>query len=405
MPPEPRYDLDTPDRYAGMVRRGGSELQTGLNWLMSQEQPRMTPAMLSAMQEVGNPLTTAQTQTLADRGDPWAKNVAGQWPVGGGADTPVSPGGFLEPTSGGAPGPGIAGSTPATGSNAGVAGGGGNAGTSGLVTPPPAATGNAGTAGPPLGPGDPFATPQGAANVAMGVSRGLYSPFELPDTQGAMTGLRGLQTDAVGGFRSLLAADPAAARKAVEDAMYASQAEGINRQADQLGRGLEENAFSRGVGLSSIALDRSRDLDRERLDALGRASREAFIGAGNESRADQAARLSALGTAFNAGTSGLQGEANVGLTNAGRDMQANQFGANMGFQGFENALNRDQQNNQFNANLGLSNRQLDLNERGQNMAGIAAGLGGLANFFGPTIKAGQSSANSGLMGLFSGGGG
>lgn len=218
--------------------------------------------------------------------------------------------------------------------------------------------------------------------------------FDLPATPEALTGLRGLQTSGVRGLETLLAEGPTAARDAVERALFERAAETINRSADDLAREINEGTFARGVGVSTITSDMQQRLQRERMDALARARREAVVGAGAESRADYAARLAGLNQAFSAGTGGLQAEANVGLANTGREQQARQFGATSAFENLINRLNREQRGLEFGTELGARERLQergfrsaeDIAERQMLGTGIAAGIGGLATLFGPALQ-------------------
>ena len=76
-------------------------------------------------------------------------------------------------------------------------------------------------------------------------------------------------------------------RKSLESALYGRQADVVNTQADQAQTNARENAFSRGVGFSSILPEYSTaPIERERLRALTNASQNAFLGSGQEARAN-----------------------------------------------------------------------------------------------------------------------
>lgn len=79
-------------------------------------------------------------------------------------------------------------------------------------------------------------------------------------------------------------------RKSLEDALYNRQADEVNTRADQAQSNSRENAFGRGVGFSSILPDYSTaPIERERYKALNNARQNAFLGAGQEARANLAA--------------------------------------------------------------------------------------------------------------------
>lgn len=79
-------------------------------------------------------------------------------------------------------------------------------------------------------------------------------------------------------------------RKSLEGALYNRQADTINTQADRAQNQGRENAFGRGVGFSSILPDYSTaPIERERFRALNNAGQNAFLGAGQEARANLAA--------------------------------------------------------------------------------------------------------------------
>jgi hypothetical protein len=170
--------------------------------------------------------------------------------------------------------------------------------------------------------------------------------------------MRDLQTGATSGLQGLFTRDTAAARKAMEDALYAGQEEGINTAADRARAAMLEGTFGRGVGSSSILLELAGRGEQEHSDALARARREAFTQAGAEDRADMASQLGLYTSAGSLATTALHNEAQVALANLAREQQESQFGRNLEFQGGENALNRAQSSEQFGQNIGLSYAQL-----------------------------------------------
>lgn len=194
--------------------------------------------------------------------------------------------------------------------------------------------------------------------------------YELPRTTEANEAFRNLQLGGATGLQGLMTRDTTAKRKAFEDASYAGQAEGINSAADLQRRQMLEGTFGRGVGSSSITVDLAGRLGQEQNDALARARREAMLAAGAEDRADLASELGVNNAAFGAGTTGLQGDANVALANLSREQQESQFGRNLAFQGSEGAANRSQQANLFGQNLGFQREQLAQqgSQFGQNLA-------------------------------------
>ena len=159
------------------------------------------------------------------------------------------------------------------------------------------------------------------------------------------------------------------------------------------------------MGLSTIGPDYyTGPLEKTRLDAIGQARRGAIGQAGGEVRADDAARLAAVGSALSGSNTALNTEANVGETEAGRAQQANQFAAQSGFSNLLARLNREQQGGQFTAELGSRERlQREAFQNASNIAagnrlagGITAGLGGLAQFFQPVLQGAGKAANAAL---------
>jgi hypothetical protein len=79
-------------------------------------------------------------------------------------------------------------------------------------------------------------------------------------------------------------------RLSLENALYGRQADVINTTADKAQNQGREDAFSRGVGFSSILPDyTTAPIERERARALSSAAQNAFLGAGQEARANAAA--------------------------------------------------------------------------------------------------------------------
>ena len=217
--------------------------------------------------------------------------------------------------------------------------------------------------------------------------------FATPGTADALTRFRDLQTRGITGLQGLLTQDPTARRQTIEDALFSRAQETINRQATDLGRDIEEGTFARGVGKSTITRDMLDRLNREQLDATARARRESFLSAGAETRAEDAAKMAALGQAFSEGMQGIGQEAGISQANAAREQQGKQTAAQTAFQNLLNRLNRQQQGGQFSAELGsretLQREQMKSAEEiadAQILAGgIAGGIGGIGTLFSPTL--------------------
>ena len=212
--------------------------------------------------------------------------------------------------------------------------------------------------------------------------------FDLPQGEEASAAFRRAQLGGLRGLEGLLAAPPSRSRE-YEDAMFNESAEDINRAADRTRLTEREGAFGKGVGLSTILNNRLSDVDRERMDALAGARRQAILGAGAEARAQQQAQLAALGQSFSQGTQGLQAEANVGLQNAQNQAQGAQYATSSAGTNLTNRLGREQQASQFTAELGSRenlererrNLSRDISQQNLLAGGIGAGIGGLASLF------------------------
>lgn len=136
-----------------------------------------------------------------------------------------------------------------------------------------------------------------------------------------------------GGLEDLLRQDP----RALEDSLYTSSAEDINRRSGDTARTINENTFGRGLGLSTITRDLQADRERLRDDALVKARRDSAFAA-------RSAVLQALATA------------------------AGQQSAD---------ANRRQQANQFNTTQNFNERQGNRQESIANRNLVAQGIGGL----------------------------
>ena len=73
----------------------------------------------------------------------------------------------------------------------------------------------------------------------------------------------------------------------VGNAMFDRAATDINETFDQQARGLNENAFARGIGAGTIVPYYRGRLEEGRGKAIGQARQTATIGAGAEARANQ----------------------------------------------------------------------------------------------------------------------
>ena len=190
--------------------------------------------------------------------------------------------------------------------------------------------------------------------------------FTLPNTGGAMGNLRELQQTSATGMTELLGRDTAAERSALEKVLYEHSKEPIVKDATDLFHAMNENTFGRGMGMSSVGTENVARWGQEVQDALARAGRESYFGAGDELRKDLAAQMAALGQGFSAGTEGLGLEANVGLTNTGRWQQAATHGLDMAFEEYLNRTRQDLQESQFARELAarLQMSQASLGQQG-----------------------------------------
>lgn len=219
--------------------------------------------------------------------------------------------------------------------------------------------------------------------------------FDLPDSAGAMGRLRNLQTSGTSGLEALLAEDLEPGRQKIEDALYSRMEGDIDRMGADSVQQILENTFARGVGPSTVTGDYYvAPLRREQATAKENARLSAFTTSGGEARANQGSRLAALGQAFNQGTTGLQGEANVGMANADRERTTRTGAATTGLSALQSRLAREQQGSQFSQSLAQQEKlQQDAFKNAEKIAsenrlasGVAGGLGGLANLFGPTLN-------------------
>lgn len=234
-------------------------------------------------------------------------------------------------------------------------------------------------------------TPSAGGLSPSGLAATFRQPnVTLPGAEAAKTGLRDLQTNAVGGMQKLLASDPQAERQKLIDAIYGNASSDINYSADRLSRDTLEGQNAKNMLYSTGTSYMLDPIERGRATGLEKAANDAFVQANSIGNANEAQRTATLGAAFNSGTTGLQGEANVESANRTANQAATQAGYQTGAQLGENAANRGQQEGQFTRALGQQN---DLQTQAfQNTKDIAsgsaigAGVGGLASVFAPTLN-------------------
>ena len=238
---------------------------------------------------------------------------------------------------------------------------------------------------PPSPPGTPGTPPPPGGSIP-GTIAGVPSDlgtWTMPgDTSARIAQLQGLQGAGATGLQSLMASgatDLPTNTKDVYDAIVKSSLENLQNQRTDLQRGLEEGTFSRGVGLSSISLDAMDRLNRDYADAGARATRDATAEAYNQARSNYQARLAGASQGFSSGTSGLQNEENIGMTNAARLQQGAQFATTQANTLSEAEKNRQQQK-------GLQEQAFSHADDIARAQLIAAGGSGLANLFGPAAK-------------------
>lgn len=223
----------------------------------------------------------------------------------------------------------------------------------------------------------------------------------LPRGEESKGALRDLQLGGVSGLMKLLQADPQAGREALRKAIYDPAAEEINFQADRTRQSGLETMFGKNMGVSSVTGDYVIEpTERARGAALAKAANDAFVQANTLANNNATTRAQILGQVFNEGTGGLTAEAGVESGNRAANQQAAQAGYQTGIQTQENAANRGQQESQFGRTLGqqatlqreaFKNSQ-DIADKATTAASVGAGLGGLAQFFAPTVNSAFQSA-------------
>lgn len=244
------------------------------------------------------------------------------------------------------------------------------------------------------------ANAQGGGPSASDLSpAGLADIFRQPDValpraDEAKGALRDLQMGGTTGLSKLLEQDPYANRDRIASAMYDNAAEGINYEADRQSQAVKEGQNAKNMLYSTGTSYFLDPIERGRSIGLGKAKNDSYVQAGAEGRADYNTQLTALGQAFNQGTSGLTAEAGVEAANRNANQTATQAGYQTGAQLGENAASRAQQESQFGRSL---TQQKDLQEAGfanaRDIAGsaglsslIGGGLSGLSRFFGPAAN-------------------
>ena len=247
-----------------------------------------------------------------------------------------------------------------------------------------------------------------SSSGAFGGPAGLAAAFRqpdvtLPDTQGAMTGLRDLEMTGAGGLKALLApGNYDAQTKATRDAIYANAASDINYSGDRLAQGAKEGQNAKNFLNSSATGDYFLDpIERNRATALERAANDAYVTSQGMTNANMTTQAGLMGAAINSGNAGLQSEANVLASNRTANQNATTAGYQTGLQVDENAANRAQQLGEFGRSL---DQQKDLTQQGFQTAkdinssnAIGAGIGGLANLFAPQLQAGATALTRSLF--------
>ena len=171
-------------------------------------------------------------------------------------------------------------------------------------------------------------------------------------------------------------------RKSLESALYNRQADVINTKADEAQRNSRENAFANGVGFSSILPDYSTaPIERERLRALTSASQNAFLGAGQEARANAGTTNQASQFAQSQAQQAAQFNQQMANQRAALSQQANQnLIANLGggAMGLATLLLRPQGQGQASTSLGGNLADWLMKRGGQGVDYLSSLWGGQA---------------------------
>mgnify|MGYP001597995950 CR=1 FL=1 len=166
------------------------------------------------------------------------------------------------------------------------------------------------------------------------------------------------------GLESLLAPTSTVEEEAeTEAALFSKSAETIEDAALLAQRDIEEGTFGRGVGLSTITGDLLDRLSKQKLDALARASRDAFLGSRAETRESRKSTLAPITT----GLTSTQSRSEAG-------QKARQFGVESGSKSLTSRLDRE-------ATADAASDQLLA-------TGLTAGIGGLATIATPLVSKG-----------------
>ena len=153
-------------------------------------------------------------------------------------------------------------------------------------------------------------------------------------------------------MEALLAQDPAARRKALEDAYYKTAEADIDYSADRTLREVLESQNAKNMLYSTATGDYFVEpVERARMMGKERARQTAFTTAGRDVRDEQLTQAQLLGQSFNIGTAGLTTEAGVEAANRNANQAATQAGYTLGSQLGENAATRAQQESQFGRSL------------------------------------------------------
>ena len=164
------------------------------------------------------------------------------------------------------------------------------------------------------------------------------------------------------GLESLLAPTSTVEEEAeTEAALFSKSAETIEDAALLAQRDIEEGTFGRGVGLSTITGDLLDRLSKQKLDALARARRDAFLGSRAETRESRKSTLEPITT----GLTSTQSRSEAG-------QKARQFGVESGSKSLTSRLDRE-------ATADTASNQLL-------SAGLTAGIGGLAAIATPLVS-------------------
>ena len=187
-------------------------------------------------------------------------------------------------------------------------------------------------------------------------------------------------------------------RLSLENALYGRQADVINTAADQAQNQGRENAFARGVGFSSILPDyTTAPIERERARGLSNAAQNAFLGAGQEARANAAATNQPLQFAQSQGQQASQFQQMLRLQQQQLSKNANQnliASLTGGTAGLASLLLRPS-GTQALAGGGTANTTLGGDIFRGLGSGISSGYSALSDLFGPASSAADLASSYG----------